>query len=51
METEKANDYTLTFNYKNTDVQFIDIIKNHIKKLTKIPVEHWHLQDYGLKYK
>ncbi len=51
METEKANEYTVTLNYKNTNIQFTDIIKNHINNLTKMPFEYWHLKDYSLKYK
>lgn len=51
MKMEKANEYTVTFKYKNEDIQFKDIIKNHINNLTKMPVEYWHLQNYSLKYK
>lgn len=51
MKTEKTNEYTVTLNFKDTEVQFIDIVKNHIKNLINIPVEYWHLQDYDLKYK
>lgn len=47
----KTNEYTVTFNYKNTDIQFKDIVKNHIDNLIKIPVEYWYLENYDLKYK
>ncbi len=51
METKKTNKYTVTFNYKNADIKFEEIVKNYIKNLTQIPVEYWHLKDYSLKYK
>lgn len=51
MNNGKTNEYTVTFNYKNTDIQFKDIVKNHIDNLIKIPVEYWYLENYDLKYK
>lgn len=51
MEIEKANEYTVSFNYKNTDIQFKDILKNHIENLMKIPVEYQSLHDYDLNHK
>lgn len=51
MEKEKLSEYKVTLNYREDGFEFTELMRNHIKNLTKIPVEYWNLQDYDLKYK
>ena len=51
MEKEKLTEYKVTFNFRNDGFGFAELMRNHIKNLTKTPVEYWNLQNYDLKYK